>query len=29
MGFYADHCPVARSVRGAIDITDGIEVISA
>jgi uncharacterized OsmC-like protein len=29
MGFHADHCPVARSLRGAIDITTSIEVISA
>lgn len=28
MGFHADHCPVARSLRGAIDITTSIEVIS-
>jgi uncharacterized OsmC-like protein len=29
MDFHADHCPVARSVRGAIDITTSIEVNSA
>ena len=29
MGFHADHCPVARSLRGAIDISTSIEVISA
>ena len=29
MGFHADHCPVARSLRGAIDITTSIDVISA
>jgi uncharacterized OsmC-like protein len=28
MGFHADHCPVARSVGGAIDIATSIEVIS-
>jgi uncharacterized OsmC-like protein len=29
MGFHADHCPVARSLRGAIDIATSIEVIRA
>jgi uncharacterized OsmC-like protein len=29
MGFHADHCPVARSLRGAIDITTSIDVVSA
>src|SRR5262249_45821904 len=29
MAFHADHCAVARSLRGAIDITTSIEVISA
>ena len=29
MGFHADHCPVARSLRGAIDITTSIELIGA
>jgi uncharacterized OsmC-like protein len=29
MGFHADYCPVARSLRGAIDVTTSIEVISA
>jgi len=29
MGLHADHCPVARSLRGAIDITTSIQVISA
>ncbi|MDR0346201.1 MAG: hypothetical protein LBI49_24400 [Nocardiopsaceae bacterium] len=29
MGFHADHCPVARSLRGAIDITTSIELVSA
>ena len=26
MGFHADHCPVARSVRGAIGITTSIDL---
>ncbi len=25
-GFHADHCPVARSIRDAIDITTSFEV---
>ncbi|HZC40063.1 MAG TPA: OsmC family protein [Streptosporangiaceae bacterium] len=29
MGFHADRCPVARSLRGAIDITTSIELVSA
>jgi uncharacterized OsmC-like protein len=29
MGIHADHCPVARSLRGAIAITTSIDVISA
>jgi hypothetical protein len=29
MGFHADHCPVARSLRGAIDIITSIDVISS
>jgi organic hydroperoxide reductase OsmC/OhrA len=29
MGFHADHCPVARSVRGAIDITSSIDLTEA
>ena len=29
MGFHADHCPVARSLRGAIDITTSIGLIGA
>jgi uncharacterized OsmC-like protein len=29
IGFHADHCPVARSLRAAVDITISIEVISA
>ena len=26
MGFHADHCPVARSIRGAIDVSTSIEL---
>jgi len=26
---HADHCPVARSLRGAIDITTSIDLIEA
>jgi organic hydroperoxide reductase OsmC/OhrA len=26
MGFHADHCPVARSIRGAIDVSTDIEL---
>lgn len=29
MGFHAGHCPVARSVRGAIDITTSIDITEA
>jgi len=29
MGFHADHCPVARSLRGAIDITTSIDLTVA
>jgi uncharacterized OsmC-like protein len=29
MGFHADYCPVARSLRGAIDITTGIDLTEA
>jgi len=29
MRFHADHCPVARSLRGAIDITTSIDLIEA
>ncbi len=29
MGFHADHCPVARSLRGAIGITTSIDLIGA
>jgi organic hydroperoxide reductase OsmC/OhrA len=29
MGFHADHCPVARSLRGAIDITTSIDLTEA
>jgi uncharacterized OsmC-like protein len=29
MGIHVDHCPVARSLRGAIDITTSIDVVSA
>jgi len=29
LGLHADHCPVARSLRGAIGITTSIEVLSA
>lgn len=29
LGFHADHCPVARSLRGAIDISTTIELVSA
>lgn len=25
-GFHADHCPVARSIRAAIDITTSLDV---
>jgi hypothetical protein len=28
MGFHAEHCPVARSLRGAIAITTRIDIIS-
>jgi organic hydroperoxide reductase OsmC/OhrA len=27
MGLHADHCPVARSLRGAIGLTASIELI--
>jgi len=27
-GFHADHCPVARSIRDAIDITTEYELVS-
>lgn len=27
MGFYAERCPVARSVGGCIDLSDEIELI--
>lgn len=27
-GFHADHCPVARSIRDAIDITTSYELTS-
>jgi organic hydroperoxide reductase OsmC/OhrA len=27
MGFHADNCPVARSIRDAIDVTTDIDVI--
>lgn len=26
-GFHADKCPVARSIRGSIDITTDVEVV--
>jgi uncharacterized OsmC-like protein len=26
LGFHADHCPVARSIRDAIDITTALEL---
>jgi organic hydroperoxide reductase OsmC/OhrA len=29
MGVHADHCPVARSLRGAIDITTSIDLTGA
>jgi hypothetical protein len=29
MGFHVDHCPVARSLRGAIGIATSMEVIGA
>jgi uncharacterized OsmC-like protein len=29
MRIHADHCPVARSLRGAIGITTSIELIGA
>jgi uncharacterized OsmC-like protein len=29
MGFHAEHCPVARSLQGAIGIATSIEVIRA
>jgi uncharacterized OsmC-like protein len=29
LGFHADRCPVARSVRAAIDITTSLEVEEA
>ncbi len=29
MGFHADHCPVTRSLRGAIDITTSIDLTEA
>lgn len=28
-GFHADHCPVARSIRAAIDITTSLELLDA
>ena len=28
MGFYADACPVARSIRGSIAITDEIDIVT-
>ena len=27
LGFHADHCPVARSIRAAIDITTSLETV--
>lgn len=27
MGFYADHCPVHRSISGSIDFSDDIELV--
>lgn len=29
MGFYADHCPVHRSISGCIEMTDEIELVPA
>jgi uncharacterized OsmC-like protein len=29
MGFHADYCPVARSLRGAIDIATSIDLAEA
>jgi len=29
MGFHADRCPVARSLRAAIDITTSIDLVEA
>lgn len=29
MGFHADRCPVARSIRGAIDVSTDIELIAS
>jgi uncharacterized OsmC-like protein len=28
-GFHADHCPVARSIRDAIEITTSYELVEA
>jgi len=25
-GFHADHCPVARTIRGCVDITTSLEM---
>jgi len=29
MGFHAEHCPVARSLRAAIDISTSIDLVEA
>jgi len=29
MGFYADYCPVHRSISGSIEITDDIQLVPA
>lgn len=28
-GFHADHCPVARSIRDAIEVTTSYELVTA
>jgi uncharacterized OsmC-like protein len=27
LGFHADHCPVARSIKGAIEVTTALEYV--
>lgn len=29
LGFHAEHCPVARSIRGSIDVTTDLEYDAA
>ena len=29
LGFHADHCPVARSIRDAIEITTSVDLVEA